>query len=398
MGSFVKQIATDLRTADFHYDLPPGLVASVPAETRDASRLLVLRREGQQSTQSTEHTRFRELGRHLPPRALLVINDTRVIAARLRAHKPTGGAVEIFLTRGISTEPTPTGFSEVWEVLARGLGPAGVGLRLAVEAASAPVPGAAAPEVTVSVLERRDEGRFVVRLDGRGASSLLAILDQLGEVPLPPYIVAARRSEGAATRGSQGAGAVAVDDRARYQTVYADAPGAVAAPTAGLHFTPALLDELRAAGHEVARVTLHVGPGTFRPVTAVDPRQHRMDEERFTISPEAARAVAEARAAGRAVVAVGTTVVRTLEASARAHGGVVTAGEGATDLFILPGDTFQIVTGLITNFHLPESTLLMLVCAFAGQVRVLAAYREAVARGYRFYSYGDAMLIVGGEA
>jgi S-adenosylmethionine:tRNA ribosyltransferase-isomerase len=181
----------------------------------------------------------------------------------------------------------------------------------------------------------------------------------------------------------------------RYQTVYAANPGAVAAPTAGLHFTPQLLAALTGAGHEIATVTLDVGPGTFRPVEVDDPRAHRLDAERFRISPDAAAAIARARAQRRPVVAVGTTVVRSLEASSRAHGGDVAPGDAETDLCLLPGDDFQVVTGLITNFHLPRSTLLMLVAAFAGRENVLAAYREAVERGYRFYSYGDAMLIRG---
>jgi S-adenosylmethionine:tRNA ribosyltransferase-isomerase len=223
-----------------------------------------------------------------------------------------------------------------------------------------------------------------VRFEGRGGDTLASVLDAIGEVPLPPYIEAARRERG---------GPPGIDDRDRYQTVYASAPGAVAAPTAGLHFTEARLAELRARGHELARLTLHVGPGTFRPVKSDDPRAHRMDEERYVIPAETADAIARARAEGRPVVAVGTTVVRTLEASARANGGVVAPGPGATDLYILPGDPFAVVDGLVTNFHLPRSTLLMLVCAFAGTAPVLAAYEEAVAAGYRFYSYGDAMFI-----
>jgi len=328
-----------------------------------------------------KHAHFRDLGAFLPSRSLLVLNDTRVLAARLHARKPTGGVVELLLTRALGAAAQPSSardsFDEAWEALGRGLGAAAAGTRL--EVAHAP-PGA---RVTATIVERGEEGRFVLRLAGTGAASLASILDGMGEVPLPPYIEAARRESGAP----------AVDDRERYQTVYASAPGAVAAPTAGLHFTEALLAELRAQGHELAKVTLHVGPGTFRPVKTDDPRAHRMDEERYAIPAETADAIARARAEGRAVVAVGTTVVRTLEASARANGGVVTAGEGATRLFILPGDAFAAVDALVTNFHLPQSTLLMLVAAFAGRERVLAAYAEAVEEGYRFYSYGDAMFI-----
>jgi S-adenosylmethionine:tRNA ribosyltransferase-isomerase len=374
-----------LLTADFDYPLPPDRVAAAPAAARDGARLLVTRRN---ASTPNEHGHFRDLGAHLPPRSLLVLNDTRVLPARLRAHKPTGGVVELLLTQSISVEPATEGFRDVWEGLGRGLGNAPVGLTLEIIGARA-----GAPAVTATILERRAEGRFLLRLVGGGARSLAEVLDVVGEMPLPPYIQAARREQSARPDAGE-AGAGVVDDRERYQTVYAAAPGAVAAPTAGLHFTEALLAELRARGHELVTVTLHVGPGTFRPVKSDDPRAHHMDEERFVIPEATAVAIERARAQGRAVIAVGTTVVRTLEASARAHGGRVVAGEGATALFILPGDAFAVVTGLVTNFHLPQSTLLMLVCAFAGTAPVLASYREAVARGYRFYSYGDAMLIL----
>jgi S-adenosylmethionine:tRNA ribosyltransferase-isomerase len=325
-----------------------------------------------------KHVRFHDLLAHLPPRALLVLNDTRVFPARIRGRKPSGGAFEFLLTRRVSIDQAgPAGFSETWEGLTRGLG-----------SERAPRVFEVGAGVRVEIVDRRDGGRALLRAIGPGAS-LLAALEEIGEVPLPPYIEAARK---------RGASTGAVDDRARYQTVFADEPGAVAAPTAGLHFTPELLAAARAAGHEIARVTLHVGPGTFRPVEVADPQAHRMDAEHFRISPEAALAIARSRAEGRRVVAVGTTVVRTLEASARANGGSVVAGEGATDLFILPGARFEVVTDLVTNFHLPRSTLLMLVAAFAGRESVLGAYAEAVARGYRFYSYGDAMLITGGAA
>jgi S-adenosylmethionine:tRNA ribosyltransferase-isomerase len=376
MPVFVKQIATDLRTADFHYDLPPQLVAAAPTASRDGSRLLVLRRAGDSPN---DHGHFRDLGAYLPARCLLVVNDTRVMAARLRGRKATGGGFELLLTRQISSAALPAGtFDEEWEALGRSLGNVPLGSTLEV--------GEGALRATL--IGRGAEGRVTVRLTGLGATAQ-TVLDTVGEIPLPPYIETARREAGAAVPP--------VDDRTRYQTVYADQAGAVAAPTAGLHFTPALLDQLRAAGHELARVTLHVGPGTFRPVKTLDARAHEMDEERYAIPEATAAAIARARAEGRPVIAVGTTVVRTLEASAREHGSV-RAGAGATRLFILPGDSFAVVDGLITNFHLPESTLLMLVCAFAGTPRVLATYREAVARGYRFYSYGDAMLILPGRA
>jgi S-adenosylmethionine:tRNA ribosyltransferase-isomerase len=352
-----------------------------------------------------KHLRFRDISAELPARSLLVLNDAKVLAARLHGRKPTGGAVEFLLTRRVRDDGRQNGgFRELWEGLTRGLGGAVAvppidsrtlkGFRTSRdEAAAAKPPPPHTFEVgggvSVELVERYEAGRALLRLTGPGPS-LLAVLDGVGEVPLPPYIEAARRR--------MGAGAPAVDDRERYQTVYAAHPGAVAAPTAGLHFTPQLLAEITAAGHEIATVTLDVGPGTFRPVEVDDPRAHRLDPERFRISTEAAEAIARARKERRPVLAVGTTVVRSLEASARAHGGEVAAGDAEADLCLLPGDEFQVVTDLITNFHLPRSTLLMLVAAFAGRDNVLAAYREAVERGYRFYSYGDAMLIRGERA
>jgi len=373
-----------LQTADFEFFLPPDRVAAAPADARDDARLMVMDRSGGQR----KHLRFRDILAELPPRSLLVLNDARVLAARLRGRKATGGAVEFLLTRRVSEITSGDGgghgrqneeFCELWEGLARGLGGA------AGQAAAIEVGGG----VRVDVVERRDAGRALLRLSGPGPS-LLAVLDGIGELPLPPYIEAARKRMGDA--------APRVDDRARYQTVYAASVGAVAAPTAGLHFTPALLDAIAGAGHEIATLTLDVGPGTFRPVEVDDPRAHRLDPERYRISPDAAAAIGGARRAGRPVVAVGTTVVRSLEAAARAGGGDIVAGDAETDLCLLPGDSFQVVTDLITNFHLPRSTLLMLVAAFAGTENVLDAYREAVERGYRFYSYGDAMLIRGRHA
>jgi S-adenosylmethionine:tRNA ribosyltransferase-isomerase len=362
-----------VKTSDFNYELPPECVAATPAAKRDESRLMVMDRlDG-----SRKHAQFRDLLAFLPPKALLVLNDTRVFPARLRGRKPTGGAFEILLTRRVSGAPVDSGmFEELWEGLTRGL------------SGNAPRTFEVGGGARLEVVDRLDGGRALVRAAGPGAS-LLALLEEIGEVPLPPYIEAARK---------RGAGAVTIDDRTRYQTVFADEPGAVAAPTAGLHFTPELLAAATAAGHEIAFVTLHVGPGTFRPVEVEDPNGHRMDAEHFRISAPAAGAIARAREENRRIVAVGTTVVRTLEASARANGGAVVAGTGATDLYLLPGARFEVVTDLVTNFHLPRSTLLMLVAAFAGRENVLRAYAEAVALGYRFYSYGDAMLITAGAA
>lgn len=307
---------------------------------------------------------------------MLVLNDTRVIPARLHGYKPTGGRIEVFLVEralGHASEAKAEGggWVECWRVLMRGLGHCAVGTPLRFDA-----------PLVAEVCERGDRGNAVVRFAGQGQGGLLGAIEKIGSIPLPPYIEAARR---------QSTAVPAIDDRIRYQTVYARAPGAVAAPTAGLHFTEPLLDRIRADGHEVARVTLHVGPGTFRPVDTADPRQHRLDAERFHIGEEAAASIRRAQVEGRPIVAVGTTVVRTLETLARR--GAITACEGSTDLMILQPSDFQLVTDLVTNFHLPKSSLLMLVSAFAGRENVLSAYREAIDRGYRFYSYGDAMFI-----
>ena len=341
-----------MQTVDFEFFLPPDRIAAAPADARDDARLLVMDRRGG----ARKHLRFRDISAELPPRSLLVLNDARVLAARLRGRKPTGGAVEFLLTQRVSIDVQDsgrqnTGFRELWEGLARGLG--GTAL--------------VAPPHSMSAAASRSRSSSGARRGARcsvwsgRAPSLLSVLDGIGELPLPPYIEAARKRLGDA--------APAVDDRMRYQTVYAASPGAVAAPTAGLHFTAPLLAALAGAGHEIATITLDVGPGTFRPVEVDDPRAHRLDPERYRHSAGRPRLRSpRARREGRPVVAVGTTVVRTLEAAARAaQDGAVAAGDAETDLCLLPGDRFQVVTDLITNFHLPRSTLLMLVAAFAGR-------------------------------
>jgi len=349
-----------VKVADFDYVLPPGCIAQRPASVRDRSRLLVLDRD----TGAVGHGRFDELDRLLRRGDLLVLNDTRVIPARLSGRKATGGRVEMLLIEPLKTAPRQA----VWRCL--------------LKASRAPGPGTTIDldrGLRAEVLER-EEGEWVVRLEcDEGAID--DRLEQIGSAPLPPYI---RRGED----GPDGA------DRERYQTVYARRPGAVAAPTAGLHFTDGLLDRLEAEGIERTTLTLHVGPGTFRPVKEERVEDHPMHEERFDLPAEAADAVAAARRRGGRVIAVGTTVVRTLEACA-SEAGLVTARGGRSALFIYPGFRFGVVDAMITNFHLPRSTLLMLVSAFAGRERVLAAYRQAIETGYRFYSYGDAMLIAG---
>jgi S-adenosylmethionine:tRNA ribosyltransferase-isomerase len=334
-------------TSDFDYDLPPASIAQEPAP-RGESRLLVLDRSGPE-----RHARVRDLPRLLRSGDLLVLNDTRVIPARLYGRSAGGGRMEILLVERVAESE--------WDALVKPGRRARPGARFEI-----------GEGLTAEVTDKREDGRHRLRF----SEPVEPHLERLGHIPLPPYIHRPDTPE----------------DRERYQTVYARRPGAVAAPTAGLHFTAELLREIEGAGVEIARVTLHVGIGTFKPVSAERIAAHRMERERYEIGEETAATLRRARQAGRRIVAVGTTVVRTLEGAALAGGGEVRAGDGATDLFITPGFRFQVVDALLTNFHLPRSTLLMLVSAFAGRERVLAAYAEAVREGYRFYSYGDAML------
>lgn len=336
-----------LTVDDFDYELPEALIAQHPAPDRTASRLLRLTRDG-----VSDHA-FAGLPQFLAAGDVLVFNDTRVIKARLFGAKDTGGHIEVLIERVLGDHEA------LAQIRASHAPRAGTRLRLA-------------GTLDATVLER-DEDLFRLRFDC--ATPVLALLDRHGEVPLPPYITHAP---------------VAEDER-RYQTVYARAPGAVAAPTAGLHFDEPLIARLRAQGVETAFLTLHVGAGTFQPVRVHDLAAHRMHSEWYEIPPETADAVRRARERGRNVIAVGTTSLRALEASALATGSVV-AGTRETDLFITPGFQFRVVDRLVTNFHLPKSTLLMLVAAFAGLDATRAAYRHAVERRYRFFSYGDAML------
>ncbi len=368
-----------MQTEDFDYDLPEGLIAQEPAPRRDGSRLLVLdRTDGPPSDR-----RFHEIADLLPADGLLVFNDSRVFPARLRGHKPTGGGVEVLLVSPRpATDETSDGGSGsdgcVWRCLCRsskGLTPGGE-IRFGDDDQN--------PTVVAEVLRVLPDGGADLAFERRGTPPpkgsgwLLSWATEVGETPLPPYI---RRPEGEHDL-----------DRERYQTVYAREQGSVAAPTAGLHFTHPLLTSLSQRGIELAYLTLHVGPGTFRPVRTDHIAEHRMDAERVEVTPALADAVSRAKSAGRPVVAVGTTTVRALEGMATAPG-QLEPGAREVSLFITPGYEFRIVDALITNFHLPRSTLLMLVSALAGRDRVLAAYRHAVREGYRFYSYGDAMLI-----
>jgi len=337
-----------VRTSDFDYDLPPEYIAQTPIEPRDASRLLVLdRKRGR-----IEHAIFRELGRFLKASDLLVLNETRVIPARLFARKvPGGGRAELLLLRRQD--------EHTWETMVGGKGLT-AGKRLQVD--SGPL---------AEVIAVLDGPRRMVRF----AEPIEPFLPAAGHVPLPPYIH------------------TPLGDPGRYQTVFARQPGSAAAPTGGLHFTPELLAELRDQGINFAIVTLHVGLDTFAPVDEADPRQHAIHSEWCQLTPEAAAAINGARRAGGRIVAVGTTSVRVLE-SAALPGEVVRPFEGPTNLFILPGYVFRAVDALITNFHLPRSTLIMLVSAFAGRETILGAYDVAKQQGYRFYSFGDAMMII----
>ena len=353
---------------DFDYELPRERIAQRPVTRRDASRLLVVDR----ATGSWIDARFAEIGDHLRPGDLLVVNETAVFPARLRARREGGAEVEFLLVRPADRSDPEDASATEWEALAGPARKARPGERLALLDRS----GAPVPRSFAEVLERLPSGRRRVRLLLPGDSR--AWIAAHGHVPLPPYID--RPDE--------------TLDRERYQTVYARRPGAVAAPTAGLHFTPELLDDLSARGIRRAAVTLHVGPGTFRPVGAERAEDHVMEEEWYRIGGDAARAIGETKAVGGRVVAVGTTAVRALESAAREWKSAPAAAEGWTDLFLLPGAEFRVVDALLTNFHLPRSTLLLLVSAFAGRELILDAYRHAVQAGYRFYSYGDAMLIV----
>jgi S-adenosylmethionine:tRNA ribosyltransferase-isomerase len=349
-----------LRLSDFDYSLPEELIAQEPLAERDASRLLVVPRDGS----ALAHGHVRALPSLLRPDDLLVFNDARVIPARLFGRKAqTGGQVELLLV-----EPLTGRDHETWYCL----GQASKGLKRGQQLEFG-------PKLNGTVVEVASDGALHVQLS-LGGDALLAALWEQGEIPLPPYI----RHAHVAPPNDPNA--------ARYQTIFARRPGASAAPTAGLHFTERLLASLDAAGIQRTTVTLFVGPGTFLPVRTEDISQHRMHSERYEIPPEAVVAVAQARQRGGRVIPVGTTSLRALEAAAQS--GTLQAGPGATDLFLVPGATFRVADGLLTNFHLPKSTLLMLVAAMAGRDRILEAYRQAVAERYRFFSYGDAMLIV----
>jgi len=340
-----------MKTADFDYELPPGLIAQTPLSDRQESRLLVCERDGF----GIIHDRFSHLPALLQEGDVLVVNDTRVLPARLTGiKKETGAVIEILLLRQEE--------GDLWEVLAKPAKRVGTGTVLSFGDGLLEAICIATGEEGIRHLRFAYEGVF------------LELLDRLGEMPLPPYIHEK------------------LADRERYQTVYAKVVGSAAAPTAGLHFTPSLLDEIRARGVEVAAITLHVGLGTFRPVAVEDVATHKMHSEFYRVGEATARTLESARREGRRIIAVGTTTTRTLETILAANGRFV-AASGWTDIFIYPGFTFCAIDGLITNFHLPKSTLLMLVSAFASKAIIMNAYAAAIAERYRFFSFGDAMYI-----
>jgi S-adenosylmethionine:tRNA ribosyltransferase-isomerase len=349
-----------VHVADFDFDLPEELIAQAPPPARGGSRLMAIDR----ASGHLSHLVFTDLPSLLRSGDLLVVNDTRVFPARLIGTRlPGGGAAECFLVR-------PAAEPDTWIALVHPGQRLREGSRMQFEAAGR--------RLHAEVTGRHFHGRRTVRLWTEDGFSVRDTIDAIGHVPLPPYI---KRSD-------------AASDRDRYQTVYARERGSIAAPTAGLHFTPEILAALTEKGVERAHITLHVGYGTFQPIRVDHVEEHQMEGEHFEVSPATAAALSKAKQAGRRIIAVGTTTTRTLESLAVAADGTVSPGAGETALFIRPGHQFKLVSGLITNFHLPKSSLLMLVSAFAGREMILGAYREAVAGRYRFYSYGDAMIIL----
>ncbi len=341
-----------LQTKDFNFELPPELIAQTPIEPRDASRLMVLDRK----TGAIEHRHFYDIVEYLRPGDCLVLNNSRVLPARIYGvKKETGAHVEFLLLKNCG--------NDVWEALAGPGKRAKTGAEFTFDGSS----------MTCRVVEVKPDGNRMIQFQYEG--NFFAELDKIGQMPLPPYIKEK------------------LQDKERYQTVYAKEEGSAAAPTAGLHFTPALLEKIRAKGVDIAFVTLHVGLGTFRPVSVENIQEHKMHSEHYWMPKETADAINAAKKRGGRVVAVGTTSCRTIE-SVAAKCGEIREDDGWTDIFIYPGFEFRGIDALITNFHLPESTLIMLVSALAGRTHILNAYRTAVEEKYRFFSFGDAMLIM----
>ena len=338
------------KKSDFYYDLPEELIAQTPAEPRDSSRLLVYDRK----SGKTEHKIFKDITKYLRAGDVLVINNTKVLPARLYAHTENGGAVEVLLLKRLNKDE--------WEVLVKPGKKCTVGKKLIIS-----------DELSLTVTGITDSGERIVRFDYNGVFE--EIIERLGTMPLPPYIKEKLK------------------DKGRYQTVYAKTDGSAAAPTAGLHFTPELLEKIRGMGVEIAEVLLHVGLGTFRPVKEDIITDHKMHSEYYEVSERAAEIISKAKREGRRVIAVGTTSVRTLE-SAADENGFLKPCSGNTQIFIYPPYKFKCVDALVTNFHLPESTLIMLVAAMTGREEILNLYKTAVEERYRFFSFGDAMLVL----
>ena len=341
-----------MKKSDFYYDLPEELIAQTPVEPRNSSRLMKIDRK----TGDIVHSRFYNLCDYLKKGDLLVLNDSRVLPARLYGEKKdTGSFIEFLLLEQKG--------DKLWEIICRPGKKAKVGTEFSFGNGI----------LTAKVIEVKDDGNRIVKFSCEG--NFYAVLDEIGQMPLPPYITEK------------------LEDKERYQTVYATHTGSAAAPTAGLHFTPELLEEIKAKGVDIARVTLHVGLGTFRPVKEDDILNHKMHSEHYHLSEETAEKINRTKASGGRVIAVGTTSCRTLE-SMELENGLVKSGDGYTDIFIYPGYKFKLLDGLITNFHLPESTLIMLVSAFLGYENTMNAYKIAVEEKYRFFSFGDAMCIL----
>lgn len=342
----------DMKKSDFWYDLPEELIAQTPIEPRNHSRLMVIDRK----TGAISHDRFFNLCKHLEKGDTLVVNDSRVLPARIYGERESNGSFIEFLLLEQKEQ-------NVWEILCRPGKKAKVGTWFSFGGG----------KLRAEILDVMEDGNRIAKFYCDG--SLYAVLDEIGQMPLPPYITKK------------------LENKERYQTVYSKETGSAAAPTAGLHFTLEQMDELRAMGVNIAYVTLHVGLGTFRPVKEDKVTEHKMHSEFYVLPPETADIINKTKEAGKRVIAVGTTSCRTLESVAKKHGKIV-ADDGATDIFIYPGYEFKAIDGLITNFHLPESTLIMLVSAFAGFEETMEAYRTAVAERYRFFSFGDAMMIL----
>ncbi len=345
-----------MKVSEFNFNLPEELIAQEALPDRAESRLLVLDRK----TGQIEHSRVSEIGKFLRARDLLVVNNSKVLPARLLGRTEKKFAVECFLLKRLN--------QDTWEGLVKPGKKVETGTKIICKKDN--------ESLFVTIKEKLPDGKVVMKLSGY--NDVISLLEKVGHMPLPPYI---KRPDKAG-------------DRTRYQTVYARNLGSVAAPTAGLHFTPELLSDLKSSGIEMAEITLHVGYGTFKPVRVENVAEHQLDPEFYEISDKTARMVNKALDEGRRVIAVGTTTTRTLESVAKENSGRIVPGAGESSLFIYPGFEFKVISGLMTNFHLPESSLIMLVSAFAGKDQVLRAYGEAIKEKYRFYSYGDAMIVL----